>query len=210
MTGKNILKEPLIVIRRNSSQLLLYLVISTFFIGAYSMYMKGRNNPIDPSAFRPLLEVIARGESNGNYNAYFGNSSNTKVKFTSMSVDEVIAWQNSYVAEGSPSSAVGRYQIINNTLSGLVDQLGLAGSEKFDEDMQDTMATALLERRGARDYVNNRISREQFAANLAKEWAALPKVIGDNPEESHYASDGLNKSRVAVSEIIGAIKRVDI
>ena len=174
------------------------------------MYMKGRNNPIDPSAFRPLLEVIARGESNGNYNAYFGNPSNTKVKFNSMSVDEVMAWQNSYVAQGSPSSAVGRYQIINNTLSGLVDQLGLAGSEKFDEDMQDTMATALLERRGARDYVNNRISREQFAANLAKEWAALPKVIGDNPEESHYASDGLNKSRVAVSEIIGAIKRVDI
>ena len=29
---------------------------------------------ITPTAYAPLLEVIAEGESRGNYNAYFGNT----------------------------------------------------------------------------------------------------------------------------------------
>lgn len=210
MTVENVLKKLRTLIRLDSSRLFLISIIFLVGIGVYFNYMNSMNKPINASAFAPLLNLIARGESNGNYNAYFGNPNNKEIDLTSMSVSEVMAWQNNYVAKGSPSSAVGRYQIINTTLSGLVSQLGIDVSEKFDENMQDRMAIALLERRGARDYVNNKISREQFAANLAKEWAALPKVLGDNPEDSHYASDGLNKSRIAVSEVIGAIKRADI
>lgn len=174
----------------------------------YANYMNQRTTPLDPAAFRPLLDLIARVESNGNYNAYFGNAGNRSVDFTSMTVDEVLAWQKEYVAQGSASSAVGRYQIINTTLLSLIDQLGIQPSERFDEKMQDRMAVALLERRGAREYINNKITREEFAANLAKEWAALPKVVGENPNESYYASDGLNKSRVAVSDVLRTLERV--
>ena len=75
--------------------------------------------------------------------------------------------------------------------------------------MQDQLAVALLEKRGAREYIDEKITREEFAASLAKEWAGLPKVTGENPEHSYYAGDGLNKSRVGVEEVLGVIDQVE-
>jgi len=163
---------------------------------------------IDPASYSQLLNVIAKAESNNNYNAYFGNASNSSIDFTNMSIADVMKWQSKYIQKGSASSAVGRYQIINTTLGGLVRQLGINTSNKFDKPMQDAMAIALLERRGAESYINREITRDQFAASIAKEWAGLPKVIGDKPEESYYASDGLNKSNVKVQDVLEAIKPI--
>lgn len=87
-------------------------------------------------------------------------------------------------------TAVGRYQLISTTLAGLVQQLHIDVNQPFDETMQDELAVALLERRGVTEYVNNQIDGRQFAAELAKEWAGLPKVLGDKPEQSYYAGDG--------------------
>ena len=174
---------------------------------AYAGVMQNKDKDINPRAFKPLLNLIAQGESNDNYNAYFGNSDNQEIEFSDMTVAEVLTWQKDFLSKGNPSSAVGRYQIINKTLVGLLDQLGIESSQKFDPKLQDRLAVALLERRGAKDYVNGRISREEFASNLSMEWAALPKVLGDNPHESYYASDGLNQSRVAVSEVLKAINQ---
>ncbi len=187
------------------------LVTCAVFVGLfmYAGYMSNKQTSIDPTAYAPLLNLIAKAESNGNYNAHFGNPYNIATNFTGMSVAEVLAWQENFVQQGSPSSAVGRYQIISTTLSDLVSQLGIDANQKFDQATQDRMAIALLERRGAVEYENNRITREEFAANLAKEWAALPKVIGDNPTESYYASDGLNKSRVEIGEVLAVISRAN-
>lgn len=160
---------------------------------------------IDPASYTPLLNTIAKGESKGNYNAHFGNSTNTTIRFTDMSIAEVLRWQDEYVAQGHASSAVGKYQIINSTLRGLVQQLDLDPNARFDEAMQDKLAIALLERRGAHDYVANKLTREEFAANLAKEWAALPQIVGTNPEQSYYAGDGLNKVQISIDEIFRAL-----
>lgn len=176
---------------------------------AYAGYEASKSASTNPVIYKPLLQLIAEAESRGNYNAYFGNAGNSSIDFTAMSIGEVLAWQADFVAQGNPSSAVGRYQIINTTLDGLVRELNLDKSEKFDEAMQDRMAVALLERRGAEEYVNDNLSSEQFAANLAQEWAALPKVIGDNPEESYYASDGLNRAHVRTSDILATIKMIE-
>ena len=175
----------------------------------YSGIMISQRPPVDPAAYAPLLNLIGRAESNDNYNAYFGSPANTTTDFTAMPIRDVLAWQAEYVRQGSPSSAVGRYQIINTTLEGLVRELKLDPNEKFDQSMQDRLAVALLERRGASAYLNDEISREEFAANLAKEWAALPKVLGDNAEDSYYASDGLNRSRVKVGEVLAVIQRIN-
>ena len=174
----------------------------------YSGIMISQRPPVDPTAYAPLLNLIGRVESNDNYNAYFGSPANTGTDFTAMPIRDVLAWQAEYVRQGSPSSAVGRYQIINTTLDGLVRELKLDTNQKFDQPMQDRLAVALLERRGASAYLNDEISREEFAANLAKEWAALPKVLGDNAEDSYYASDGLNRSRVKVGEVLAVIQRI--
>ncbi len=160
---------------------------------------------IDPSAYAPLLATIAKGESGGNYNAYFGSPANTTTRFTDMPVDDVLQWQADHVTAGNVSNAVGKYQIIRPTLVGLVNQLNIGQNEIFDEALQDRLAIALLERRGSVDYVNKKLTREQFAANLAKEWAALPKIIGPNPQNSYYAADGINKSQVTIDEVYGAL-----
>lgn len=163
---------------------------------------------VDPASYDPLLRLIAKAESNNNYNAHFGNASTTAVPFTEMSVADVMQWQNESIRQGSASSAVGSYQIINTTLSGLVQRLGIDTSQKFDQSMQDKLAVALLEKRGIEQYVNKELTEDQFAANLAQEWAALPKVIGDNPHDSYYAGDGLNKSRVTIDELKDAIRQI--
>ena len=155
-----------------------------------------------------LLNTIAKVESKNNYNAYFGNPNNTSIQFTAMTVGEVLAWQKQFVQQGNPSSAVGRYQFIDSTLLGLVRELKIDENAKFDEALQDRLAVALLERRGVREYVDNKISREAFAHSLSKEWAALPKAIGDNPESSYYAGDGLNKAQISVDEIYASIATV--
>lgn len=174
----------------------------------YASYMQHRRLTVDPVTYEPLLQLIAHAESKDNYNAYFDNAGNTSVTFTTMSLAEVMQWQANYVSGGSPSSAVGRYQITNTTLAGLVRQLGIDTDETFNQAMQDRLAIALLERRGSEDYINNQLSRNQFAANLAKEWAALPKVIGENPSASYYAGDGLNKSLVDIDTVLRAIEPI--
>lgn len=177
-------------------------------IAAYAGYMNDQRRHIDPTTYQPLLQLIGNAESNNNYNAYYGNAHNTTISFTRMSIAEVMQWQDSYIRQGSPSSAVGRYQIIDKTLEGLVNELKLDKSQKFDPNTQDKMAITLLERRGSKQYANNELSAEEFAANLAKEWAALPKTIGNNPSASYYANDGLNASRVGIPELIAAIKPI--
>lgn len=180
-------------------------VVVASVVLAYNSFMQPK---IDPAVYIPLLNTIAKGESNGNYNAYFGNASNTSIRFTDMSIEQVLAWQEGYIKQGSPSSAVGKYQIINTTLKGLVKRLDLDPKTRFDEKLQDRLAVALLEKRGSTDYMTDKIPRDQFAANLAREWAALPKIEGNNPGQSYYAGDGLNKSRISVDEILGVLATV--
>ena len=167
--------------------------------------MQNQRLTVDPATLKPLLSLIAKGESSGNYNAYFGHGSNTSIDFTKMSIADVQKWQAKYVQQGSASSAVGKYQIVDTTLSGLVQRLGIDTKQKFDQRMQDKLAIALIERRGVNDYINNELTANQFAANLAKEWASLPRIIGGNPSDSYYASDGLNKSRISISDTIKAV-----
>ncbi|HTE22822.1 MAG TPA: hypothetical protein VK674_07360 [Candidatus Limnocylindria bacterium] len=160
---------------------------------------------IDPAAYGPLLNTIAKGESRGNYNAHFGNAANKRIRFTEMPVGEVLQWQKDFVRKGSVSSAVGKYQFIRPTLQGLVQQLSLDPRVEFDEKLQDKLAIKLLERRGAHAFVQKKLTREQFATNLAKEWAALPKVKGSNPGESYYAGDGINKAHISIDEVFKAL-----
>ncbi len=183
--------------------------LAAVVIGISILIAQGTRPMIDPSAYQPLLNTIAKGESNGNYNAYFGRVNNADITFTNMTVAEVMKWQQEYVEKGAASNAVGRYQFMGTTLAGLVKQLRINTQDKFDEKMQDRLAIALMERRGSLQFVQKKITREQFAANLAMEWAALPKITGDNPHESYYAGDGLNQARVSASEVLDAIIKLD-
>ena len=195
---------------KNKKVVLPFVAALLVFVGvSYAEYMSNRRLSVNPGTYQTLLGLIAKVESNGNYNAYFGNARNNKIDFTNMTIAEVRKWQEDYVAEGSPSSAVGRYQIISTTLDGLVKELNVEPNQKFDEKTQDAMAIKLLERRGAEELVNEELTEKEFAANLAMEWAALPKVVGDDPQASYYDGDGLNKSRVEVKKVLEAIEPIE-
>lgn len=183
-------------------------VLSASILVVYTINMANHRLEVDPDSYRSILNLIAKAESKDNYNAYFGNASNSKLKFTKMTISEVLDWQQKYVSEGSPSSAVGRYQMINTTLNSLVEELGVDKSQKFDESMQDELAIALLEKRGSVNLVNGEIDNEQFAAEIAKEWAGLPRVVGLTPEQSYYDGDGLNTALVDVKEVLRAVDEV--
>jgi conjugal transfer mating pair stabilization protein TraG len=197
-----------VVRRRRNRKLVAIIVIFLAVVAVLTIVEQAMPTKINPSAYVPLLNTIAEGESKGNYNAYFGNAANTTVRFTDMSVSEVLQWQAAYVHGGSPSSAVGRYQIVRPTLAGLVERLHIDQSARFDAALQDRLAIVLLERRGSIDYVDNKLTRAQFAANLAQEWAALPKIAGPKPEESFYAGDGLNQSRISIAAVYSALDQL--
>lgn len=155
-----------------------------------------------------LLDTIAKGESTGNYNAYYGNVRNQSIDFTSMSVAQVQEWQRNYVNSGSRSSAVGKYQFIQTTLRGLIEELDVDVNTPFDEGLQDRLALTLLERRGLSRYLAGELSRDEFAHNLSQEWAALPRTLGGDPNASYYAGDGLNSAHIALAEVLPAVESV--
>lgn len=159
--------------------------------------------------YTDLLNTIAQGESKGNYNAHYGNTHNSTTTFTDMTVAQVLDWQREYVAQGNPSSAVGKYQFIEPTLRGLVDEMNIDLNARFDADLQDKLAIRLLERRGVHEYLRGNMTREQLAHNLSKEWAALPRVIGANPNSSYYDGDGLNHVQISIEEVFVAIASLD-
>ena len=162
---------------------------------------KPRSQTLDSNA---LLNIIGQAESNGNYNAYYGHASNQKIQFASMSLNDVIKWQNTFVKNGSPSSAVGKYQFIRKTLQDLMRSAGVNGNEIFTQTMQDRLATVLLNRRGLSKYLSGAITKEQFADDLAKEWASLPMDSG----QSYYAGDSLNAALVSRSVVLNAIEQL--
>lgn len=178
------------------------LVLGAVLVGAFII----RQGVMMDIHYTQLLDVIAEGESKGNYNAYFGKAHNTAIDFTSMPVGDVLAWQRKFVADGNASNAVGRYQFIEPTLSGLVNEMGIDPDERFTPGLQDKLAVRLLERRGIREYMQGRLSREDFAHNLSKEWAALPRVIGDQSQSSYYSGDGLNHAQITVKDVFVAIE----
>lgn len=181
------------------------IILVCFAAISYANYMQNKRLSVDPSSYGPLLEMIAKVESKDNYNAYFGNAGNATIDFTNMTITEVLEWQQNHINEGNFSSAVGRYQIVNTTLQGLLANTEIDPNTKFDKSTQDYLAMKLLERRGAEQYVNQELTKEQFAANLAMEWAALPKVIGDDPSKSYYGNDGVNKALVTVGDVLNAV-----
>ncbi|MGO8080486.1 hypothetical protein [Rhizobium leguminosarum] len=164
--------------------------------------------------FGQLLDLIGTLESNGNYDAFFSNSRNIDdPAFTSMSVSQVLAWQRGFLARGSRSSAVGKYQFLRKTLSGLRDRGAIASDDQFDQRRQDKLALELMRGRGLGRYLSGALSSEDFGLNLAKEWAALP-VPKDvrrgrrlvKAGQSYYANDGLNRALVSVSAYLNILR----
>ena len=163
---------------------------------------------------KALLRMIGQHESRNNYNiVYHGSKIKPPKPLVQMTVQEVRNWQDRSVRAGSASSAVGYYQIIRNTMDYLIRQGVIRRNELFDEDCQDRAGVGLLERRGLSKYRAGQMSAEQFAQNLAMEWASFPAIIRDKrgraaKGQSYYAGDGLNKSLTSKTQVMNAVRSI--
>lgn len=142
-----------------------------------------------------LLDLIASVESGGDYNIINGGS---HINLTGMTINQVLKWQ-----EENGEKACGRYQIKPDTLSDLVKQCGLTGDEPYNEQMQDYLATGLLERRGLSGFLAGDMSEEKFMANLSKEWRALP----ENHENMSYYGDN-EYTQVSANQVSASLKNL--
>lgn len=130
-----------------------------------------------------ILELIAKGESGGDYNATLdhGRWTGGSKNLVGMTLNQVRDLQRQMLANPENrakyhdengnavgSSALGKYQIVGKTLENLMRTMGLSGDELFDAQMQDRMAMQLLNGR-----------QGQGLAGLRKEWTSLKNVPDD-------------------------------
>lgn len=155
---------------------------------------------------KKILDFIGNFESKGNYNVLVGGK--TEPNLTKMTVQEVLDYQKNMIKSGFQSSAVGKYQIINRTLEGLINAGAAKKNDIFNESTQDKLGETLLRQRGYDKYLSGKMSAERFANNLAMEWASLPTTTG----KSHYEGVGTNKSltsRDSLMAVLGTLPQAE-
>ena len=126
------------------------------------------------------------GESNGNYNAFFGHATSGR-DLGHYTLDQIYTFQAGMLKSDPRSTAVGRYQFLRNTLKKLQAKHSLPGSTFFSPELQDQFAVDLLVGRGYKAWWRGAIDDAEFASYLSMEWASLPDP--DNDGRSHYDGD---------------------
>lgn len=163
---------------------------------------------------KPILDLIGKYESRGDYNVIWGGISRTdypKKPLTEMTIAEVLAWQDS-IDSRYRSEAAGKYQILEDTLRGLVSKYRIDTSRLFNKSMQDDLAMKLLAGRGFNRFLGGQNTADDMMLGLAKEWASFPVprfMRGASRHvdagQSYYAGDGLNKAHATIAEVEQAL-----
>ncbi len=151
-----------------------------------------------------VLDLVAGPESRGNYNAWYRAAHQNTLQLADLTVGEVRALQKRLV-RAIGGSAIGRYQIIDDTFEGLVGRMGLTGKERFTPALQDRMAMRLARDAGLEDWIEGRLSDERFAANLARVWAGLP---GDHRGRSFYAGIQGNRATIGWRTLVASLRGI--
>ena len=153
-----------------------------------------------------LLNYIGQKEANGQYDMLVGRKQHGPL--TSMTVAEVMKFQDNMISGRGPtgkheSTAVGKYQIIQETLAGLIRNGIIKPGDIFNSSTQDRAAIALLKEKGMDAYVSGKMSKEQFADRVARVWASMPLASG----QSHAQGVGSNKALGTRAEYLAAFAR---
>lgn len=143
--------------------------------------------------FKSLLDLIGYTEGTDRGRGYnetlgFGQFTGGPVDLVTMTLNQVLDLQKRMLADPANtfgSSAVGRYQITSETLRDFMPRLGLTGDTLFSPEVQDRIATAII----------NMMGRD--AGKQSGRWPSLNQV---SPGEILRAFDGSASDRVATAE----------
>jgi hypothetical protein len=117
---------------------------------------------------KDVLDLIASVESNGSYDVFNTSKGETEGKAT----EKTIGW----LAKNA-QGAIGRYQHMPSFLLQRAKASGFGPDVKFTPDVQDKITIDFLNNGQHRmqDWIDGKISNEDFAARLAPTWRGLPQ-----------------------------------
>ena len=117
---------------------------------------------------KDVLDLIASVESNGSYDVFNTSRGETEGKAT----EKTIGW----LAKNA-QGAIGRYQHMPSFLLQRAKASGFGPDVKFTPDVQDKITIDFLNNSQHRmqDWIDGKISNEDFAARLAPTWRGLPQ-----------------------------------
>jgi muramidase (phage lysozyme) len=164
-------------------------------------------------AIKNFFDTALKGESKtyNDHNWYVGSkvkgyiegvSSNKYPLLTKNVSDSTIADLKQLQAHPRDSNgqlfAIGRYQIIPNTLKGIQKTLNISDSTKFSKEIQDKMGYGLMRgRTNLKNYLDgkledNKENRQKASLDMSKIWASIGvpyPVNGKSTNESYYPND---------------------
>ena len=164
-------------------------------------------------AIKNFFDTALKGESKtyNDHNWYVGSkvkgyiegvSSNKYPLLTKNVSDSTIADLKQLQAHPRDSNgqlfAIGRYQIIPNTLKGIQKTLNISDSSKFSKEIQDKMGYGLMRgRTNLKNYLDGKVednkeNRQKASLDMSKIWASIGvpyPVNGKSTNESYYPND---------------------
>lgn len=150
-----------------------------------------------------LNTLIARGE--GDYNSYnngvAGDAKGRTKNLTGMTISQITKMQEGKKSTGREVFAVGKYQIVPETLKGAIEALGIKGNELFNEEMQERIFRDFLissARPSVKKFItaqSNNVESAQLA--LSREFASVANPMTGR---SYYSGSGGNKASISAKE----------
>lgn len=152
----------------------------------------------------PMLSLIGSLEGPAGYNDFYrGSPISPPRPLISMSIRQVLSFQDRAVAAGSRSSAAGRYQFLRTTLRDLAAKGRISLDAPFDRRTQNYLARMMLASCG---YYDPNGDHRAIGNCLSRIWAALPVVSGRNAGRSHYHGIAGNKALTTPSRVVQVIR----
>lgn len=156
-------------------------------------YLKGLANHISTAEGTDTDTAASYGIDSG-YDVGYGYKQYGDNPLSSISIKDLLTLQGN-----NNKFAAGKFQVKPQTLLENYGRAGLTEDSLFNEDAQDEVLKTLLKGRGFEKFLAGDMTEEEFAYNLSKEWASLPKDAGGR---SYYGDDGVNHSETDWGETL--------
>lgn len=150
-----------------------------------------------------LSDLVGKGESGGNYEAYNSGTiggvvqhSGTMKGLTSMSLDEILKASELPASNPNRIFAAGKYQMTPDFLRTAMKKLNLWGLEKFDSGMQDYIFQQMLPDK-VKDFL--RTGDESLLSGAQLEMAKKYRSVADPRTGLTYADKGAAANKATIS-----------
>jgi len=157
-----------------------------------------------------VASIIQSGESGTReYNAYNRGSSKLDRRggtpsqnIAGLTIGEIQRRQKLKHGDKQRLFAVGKYQVIKDTLSEAVNSMGLKKTDRFSPEVQDKIFSKFLagkRRKAMKSYITGKSNnKNQAILSASKEWAS---IADPRTGRSYYAGKGGNKAHISTKKM---------